>query len=235
MDLEESMLDVIRATMEAEAVINALYDRAPRLSHGEDSKKVVKVAVGRNGELEEISIGFEWERKYRSHEIEDAIMEAVGAAYTNQLAAISNTKKSWIQPVVTQDDVEARLTGQADRLESSAFFKPSLSPVDAAEELIALAETLQKNRYKQDPPGVKKPQQSVTVEKYSNKWISKIYIDSSWARGRSATGIASAVLRAAKTAVPEKSHPGTEKMESMLGLLRWIGKEGADIGKTATT
>ena len=229
-DLEESMLDVIRATMEAEAVINALYDRAPRLSHGEDSKKVVKVAVGRSGELEEVSIGFDWERKYRAHEIGDAVMEAVGAAYTNQLAAISNTKKPWRQPVVTRDDVEARIASQKDRLESSAFFKPSLSPVDAAEDLIALAETLQKNNYKQDPPEVKKPRQPVAVEKYSKNWISKIQVDSSWARGRTATGIASAVLKAAKTAVPEENHPGTETIESMLGLLHRLGKEGTGAG-----
>ena len=229
-DLEESMLGVIQATMEAEAVINALYDRAPRLSHGEDSKKVVKVAVGRSGELEEISIGFDWERKYRAHEIGDAVMEAIGAAYTNQLAAISNTKKPWRQPVVTRDDVEARIASQKDRLESSAFFKPPLSPVDAAEDLIALAETLQKNNYKQDPPEAKKPRQPVVVEKYSKNWISKIQVDSSWARGRTATGIASAVLKAAKTAVPEENHPGTETIESMLGLLHRFGKEGTGAG-----
>ena len=88
MDLEESMQEIVRAAMEVEATIEALYDRAPRLCTGEDNKKLVKVAVGRHGDLEELSINFEWERSYRPNEIGGAILEAVEVAYTNQLSAI---------------------------------------------------------------------------------------------------------------------------------------------------
>lgn len=224
-DLEESMQEIVRAAMEVEATIEALYDRAPRLCTGEDNKKLVKVAVGRHGDLEELSINFEWERSYRPNEIGGAILEAVEVAYTNQLSAISKSSKRWSEPAVTQEEVDAYLKNQADLVTSSAFFDPSVSPMDAAEEFIAMAEGLRNNNFEFGAE-VKRPRQPVVVEKLSGNWISDIYIDNSWARGRSATGISSAVLKAAKEAKCERRRPGIETLESMLGLLNRLQKEG---------
>ncbi|QWW19822.1 hypothetical protein I6B53_01440 [Schaalia sp. 19OD2882] len=198
MDLDESLVEVVRSTMEAAEVMRLINERAPERSTGTDEADIVTATVDRDGHLVGMEIAERWQTKLTLGSLSAHIMAALKDAQTARFSAASHSSAPFNMPSVTKKEASEFLESKMAESTAGLSFGPTVDIADLAEDFIAHSQQM---RARQDAP----PERmigNVRVSKHAGL-IASIELNEQWALGRSPEIIINAIMMEVRRTEPE--------------------------------
>lgn len=214
--LEETVREVMRASLEIDQSLTAVNEYAPEYSTGTSEDEIVDITVDRQGKLVDCVIAEDWSRVLDAAELENSLNDALTQAqsYRMETAQAALDQEGFTPPKITNEEIEVAIEeSRRQALKQSSFYPPR-DIAEVAEDAIKLLDASMAST-----PA--KPSVVTAHVDTLSGLATRITINPDWAERRGGSIIARAITLAASQAQDTDNHSDKLMAESFNYFIDW--------------